>query len=57
MTDHNHLRNFGTGHFEEQFCEIILNLGFGSGDVVLRYFLNRALAVILFGGAEPLGQL
>ena len=25
--EHNHLCNFGRGYYEEQFCEIILNLG------------------------------
>ena len=25
--ERNHLCNFGRGHYEEQFCEIILNLG------------------------------
>ena len=30
----------------------------GSGwDVVLRYFLSRALAIILLGGAEPFRQI
>ena len=24
--EQNHLRNFGRGYFEEQFCEMILNL-------------------------------
>ena len=24
--EHNHLSNFGRGHYEEQFCEIILDL-------------------------------
>ena len=26
-TEWNHLCNFGRGYYEEQFCEIILNLG------------------------------
>ena len=25
--ERNHLGNFGVGYYEEQFCEIILNLG------------------------------
>ena len=25
--EQNHLCNFGRGYYEEQFCEIILNLG------------------------------
>ena len=27
ITDRNHLCNFGRGYYEEQLCEIILNLG------------------------------
>ena len=30
-TEWNHLCNFGRGHHEEQFCEIILNLISDSG--------------------------
>ena len=41
-------------HHEEQFCEIILNLGQWFR-CCLKYFLSGALAV-LFGGAEPLVQ-
>ena len=29
-----HLCNFGRRHHEEQFCEMVLNLNSGSGDVV-----------------------
>ena len=32
--ERNHLCNFGRVHHEEQFCEIILNLDHGSGDVL-----------------------
>ena len=32
--ERNHLCNFGREHLEEQFCEIILILDHGSGDVV-----------------------
>ena len=28
----------------------------GSGDVVLRYFLSKALAALLLGGVEPFMQ-
>ena len=51
------LWNFGRVHHEEQFCEIILNLGlwfrrkYRSKD-----FLSIALAVLLFGAAEPFMQ-
>ena len=35
--EYNHLCNFGRGYYEEQFCEIILNLVIGSGaDVVYK---------------------
>ena len=32
--ERNHLCNFGRRHYEEQFCEMVLNLNSGSGDVV-----------------------
>ena len=32
--ERNHLCNFGRVHHEEQFCEIVLDLNSGSGDVV-----------------------
>ena len=45
------------GHYEEQFCEIILKWTSGSGEnVIKRHFLFRALAAPLFGGAEPFVQ-
>ena len=49
-----HLCNFGRGYYEEQFCEIILNLGqrFRSR-CCLKDFLSGALAALLFGGAKP----
>ena len=47
---------FYRGYYEIQFCEFILNLEQGSGDVVKRYFLSRALAALLFGRVEPLVQ-
>ena len=34
LAEQNHLCNFGRGCYEEQFCEIILNLAIGSGDVI-----------------------
>ena len=52
--DQNHLCKFGKGHYEEQFCEIILIWTSGSGgNVTKRHFLSRALAASLVGGAEP----
>ena len=56
-TERNHLCNFGRGYPEEQFCEIILIWVNGSGgDVILKDFLSKALAALLFGGAEPFMQ-
>ena len=53
----NHLCNFGTGYYEEQICEIILNLGqWLRRRYRLKDFLAGALAVLLFGGAEPFMQ-
>ena len=50
--EQNHLCNFGRSHHEKKLCEMVLNLNSGSGDVVLRYFLSRALAALLLSGAE-----
>ena len=51
----NHLCNFGRGYYEEQFCEIILNLGQRfRRRCRLKDFLSGALVALLFGGAEPL---
>ena len=52
--EHNHLWNFGWGYYEEQFCEIILNLG--QRFRCLKDFLSGALAALLLGGAEPFMQ-
>ena len=47
LAEWNHLCNFGKGHYEKQFCEIILNL-----DQCFRrchlniYFLSTALTAI-----------
>ena len=49
--EHNHLRNFGRGYQEEQFCEIILNLGQWFR-CLLKDFLSRALAAPMFSGLE-----
>ena len=32
--ERNHLCNFGRRHNDEQFCEMVLNLNSGSGDVI-----------------------
>ena len=52
----NHLPDFGRGHNEEQFCEIILNLGQWFRRCCLKDFLSGALAALLFSGAEPFMQ-
>ena len=53
--EQNHLCKFNRRHHEEQFCENILNLDqWFRKNVILRYFLSEALAVILFSGAYHL---
>ena len=53
----NHLWNFGRGYYEEQLCEIILNLGqWFRNRCCLKEFLSGAQVVILFDGAEPFMQ-
>ena len=52
----NHLCNLGRGYYEEQFCEIILNLGQWFRRCHLKDFLSGALAALLFCGAEPFMQ-
>ena len=56
-TEQNLLCNFGRGHHEEQFCEIILNLvQWFRKKSCLRYFLSRALAALLFSRMEQFVQ-
>ena len=51
--ERNHLCNFGRGHYEEQLCEMILNLDqWFRRRCLLRYFLSGALAALLFSEAE-----
>ena len=51
------MQYFGGGYQEEQFCEIILNLDqWFRKRCPLKDFLSVALAVLLFGGAEPFMQ-
>ena len=54
----NHLTcNFDRGYYEEQFCEIILNLGqWFRSRCCLKDFLSGALAAHVFCGAEPFMQ-
>ena len=55
--ERNHLCNFGRGNQEEQFCEIILNLGhWFRRRCLLKDLLSGALATLLFSGAEPFMQ-
>ena len=51
-----HLCNFGRVHHEDQFCEIILNLGQWFRKCRLKYFLSGALAALLFDAVEPFMQ-
>ena len=56
--EQNHLCNFGRRHQEEQFCEIILNLGqWFRRRCCLKDFLSGALVALLFSGAEPDGGI
>ena len=44
--EYSYLCNFGRGHYEEQFCEIILNLGQWFRRCLLKDFLSGALAAL-----------
>ena len=46
--------NFGKGYYEEQFCEIILNLGQWFRRCRLKDFLSGALVALLFSVANHL---
>ena len=51
----NHLCNIDRGYKEEQFCEIILNLGqWFRRRCLLKDFLSGALATLMFSGANHL---
>ena len=53
----NHLCNFVRGHYEEQFCEIILNLGqWFRRRCRLKDFLSGALVALHFSGVEQFMQ-
>ena len=55
--EQSHLCNFGKGHYEEQFCEFISNLGqWIRRRCPLKDFLSGALAALLFSGAKPFMQ-
>ena len=48
--ERNHLCNFSREYHEEQFSEIILNLGQWFRSCCLKYLLSGALAALLFCG-------
>ena len=50
---HNHLCNSGKGYYEEQFCEIILNLGQWFWRCPFKDFLSGAFVALLMGGVKP----
>ena len=54
LAEQNHLCNFGRGHHEEKFCEIILNL-----DQQLRRCHLKTILILgpLFSRAKPFVQL
>ena len=55
--ERNYLCNFGRRYYEEQFCEIILNLGqWFRRRCCVKDFISGALADLLFRGAEPFMQ-
>ena len=57
LAEWNHLCNFGRGHYEEHFCEIILNLEQWFGRrCCLKYFSSTAMGALLFGGVDPFVQ-
>ena len=47
---------FGRGHHEVRFCEIIFNLDQWLRRCGLKYFLVGALTALLFSGVEPFVQ-
>ena len=55
--ERNHLCNIGQGHYQEHFCEVVLNLDqWFSRRCHFKIFLSRALVAILFGGVESFVQ-
>ena len=57
LAECNHLCNFCRGYYEEQFCEIILNLGqWFRNRCNLKDFLSVALVTLLFSGVKPFMQ-
>ena len=55
--ERNRLCKYGRGYYEEQFCEIILNLGqWFRRRCHLKYFFSGILVADLFGGAKSFMQ-
>ena len=54
--ERNHLCNFGRWYYEDQCCEIILNLNQWFRRCLKRHFLSGALAALLFSQEEPFVQ-
>ena len=54
--ERNNFCNFGREHYEEQFCEFILNLGQWFRRCCLKDFLSGALVAFLLSGVEPFMQ-
>ena len=52
-----HMSNFGRGYYDDQICEIILNLGQWFRICHLKDFLSGDLVALLFDVAEPFMQL
>ena len=58
LVERNHLCNFGRGHHEEQFCEIILNLDTLFRRCGLETFRIKSFGgPIAFSGVEPFVQI
>ena len=53
LAQQTNLYNFGRWHYEEHFCEIILNLDQWLRGFRFKDFLSRALVALMFGRAEP----
>ena len=52
--ERNHSCKFGRGYYEEQYCEIILNLGqWFRKRCRLKDLFSGALVAFLFDGAKP----
>ena len=56
--EQDHLLNFGRGYYEEQFCEMILNLDqwFGRRCLLKLFLICSSGGPILFSGVEPFVQ-